>query len=144
MNPKISRSIAVAAGVLFIAAGALKLLLAARGGSPPGASGAFAGFLEQLGVPFPAFFAVAVPVVEVVGGAGLIFNRAPRLWAAALAGDMAAAIFLVGAPGKKVEVGTHSVGGEAWRLPLEVILLCAMLWLNAFPPQRKENSSPKN
>ncbi len=137
MNPKISRSIAVTSGVLFVAAGALKLLLAARGGSTPG--GEFAGFLGQLGVPFPAFFAVAVPVVEVAGGASLIFNRAPRLWAAALAGDMAVAIFLVGVPGKKIQVGQHSVGGEAWRLPLEVILLLAMLWLLAFPPQTKAN-----
>lgn len=136
MNPKISRIIAVTSGVLFIAAGALKLLLAARGGSTPG--GAFAGFLEQLGVPFPTLFAIAVPLVEIAGGAGLISNFAPRLWAAALAGDMAAAIFLVGAPGKKIQVGQHSVGSEAWRLPLEVVLLFAMFWLLAFPPQRKE------
>jgi uncharacterized membrane protein YphA (DoxX/SURF4 family) len=138
MNPRVSRRIAVTAGVLFIAAGAFKLLLAAHDGSTPGASGAFAGFLEQLGVPIPAFFAVAVPLVEVVGGASLISNYAPRLWAAALAGDMATAIFLVGAPDRKIQVGEHFVGGEAWRLPLEVILLLAMLWILVAPPPKEK------
>lgn len=138
MNLKISRRIAVTAGVLFVAAGAFKLLLAARGGSTPSVGSAFADFLEQLGVPFPAFFAIAVPLVEVAGGAGLVFNRAPRLWAGLLACDMAAAIYLVGAPGRKIQVGAHSVGGEAWRLPLEMILLLAMAWLLIFPPQQKE------
>lgn len=141
MNPKISHAVAVSSGVLFVAAGTFKLLLAVRGGSTPG--GAFAVFLEQLGVPFPAFFAVAIPVLEIVGGAGLVSNRAPRLWAAALAGDMAAAIFLVGAPGRKIQMGAHSAGGETWRLPLEVILLCALLWLLVFPPADK-NRAPEN
>ncbi len=137
MKPKISRRIAVTAGVLFFAAGVFKMFLFARTGSTPNGNNVFAGFLEQLGVPFPKFFSTAVPLVEILGGAGLISNRAPRLWAAALAGDMAAAIFLVGAPGKKIQVGEHSVGGESWRLPLEVILLLAMLWILAFPPTDK-------
>jgi uncharacterized membrane protein YphA (DoxX/SURF4 family) len=135
MNPRISRRIAVTAGALFFAAGVFKTFLLTRTGSTPG--GAFVDFLEQLGVPFPAFFAVAVPLLEVVGGARLIANRTPRLWAGLLACDMAAAIFLVGAPGRKIQVGEYSVGGEAWRLPLELILLLAMLWLLAFPPADK-------
>lgn len=136
MIPKISRRIAVTSGLLFLAAGVFKMLLLARSGSTPG--GAFAGFLEQLGVPFPTFFAVAVPALEIVGGASLVANRKPRLWAGLLACDMAAAILLVGAPGKKIQLGEHSIGGEAWRLPLEVILLIAMLWLLASPPLQKE------
>lgn len=138
MTAKLPRRLALTTGVLFIAAGAFKLLLAAQGGSTPATDSAFAELLKQLGVPFPGFFAVAVPLVEVIGGSGLALNFAPRLWAAALTGDMAAAIFLVGAPGRRIQVGEYSAGGEAWRLPLELFLLGALLWILVFPPRRRE------
>jgi uncharacterized membrane protein YphA (DoxX/SURF4 family) len=140
MIPKISRRVALASGTFFLAAGIFKIFLVARGGSTPDTGNAFAEFLAQLDVPFPTFFAIAVPILEVAGGAGLIANRAPRLWAAALAGDMAAAIFLVGAPGKTIPAGEHFVGGEAWRLPLEIALFLAMLGLLFLPDTDKQEN----
>ncbi|MGI8756001.1 MAG: hypothetical protein ACR2MB_09095, partial [Acidimicrobiales bacterium] len=53
-----------------------------------------------------------------------------RVLAALLCLDMLAALFLVGVPGragKKHAVGSHSIGGEAWRAPLEIALFLIAL-----------------
>lgn len=92
----------------------------------------FADFARALHLPFPQLFAIALPLVEIGGGACLLLNRQIRPAAALLAIDMLFAIGLVGAPGLRgqaIKIGVTSVGTEAWRVPLEVMLLVAMLFL---------------
>lgn len=122
-EPKYQRMARKTAGTLFVAAGLFKLL-AARG--------EFAHMLAWAHVPLPQVVSFAVPLLEVGGGAALCTNRKTRIFAALLAGDMAAAIFLVGVPGRRGHAFTaqgHTVGAEVWRLPLEIVLLVICLWL---------------
>lgn len=133
-------SLAMLAGVLFIMAGAFKALAASPGESLLTGRRAFAQMLDQLDVPLPFVAATAIPVLEIIGGIGLIRGRGARLWAALLALDMIGAIFLVGLPGRSGEVlsiGDTKIGGEPWRLPLEIALLLLMVWLVVFPIKRK-------
>ena len=119
-----------ATGGLFVAAGLLKLLPAHH---------EFAALLLQAGVPLPRLAAVAVPLLEAGGGLALCFNRAPRPFAALLAIDMMAALALVGAPGlrgRAQHIGPYTIGTEPWRVPLEVILLVAMLWIVFKEPEK--------
>lgn len=117
--PKASRFIARTAGVVFVAAGVLKLF----------AVGVFTSLLAQMNVPLPAVWGVLVPLLEVCGGLSLIALRGVRVSAILLALDMTFALVLVGLPQHARHVGAYSVGGEAWRIPLEIVLLLAMLWL---------------
>jgi len=129
---KIFRIFTISAGVLFILAGTFKLLAPAPEGSTPFASRAFAQMLLQTGVPLPLVFAVAIPALEIIGGISLISGKGKRIFAALLALDMIGAIFLVGIPGKSgrvFSIGETKIGGEAWRLPLEIALLLLMLWV---------------
>lgn len=139
-SPRATRGVQVTAGILFILTGLLKLLMPAPGPGWHAGGRGFGEVLAMLGVPFPAFFGYAVPGLEVLGGLSLITNRGSRYAAALLAIDMLMAIKLVGGPGARgqaLKVGQHSIGTEPWRLPLEVILLLAMLWL-ALDASRKK------
>lgn len=144
---KISRILAVTTGVLFILTGAFKLLMVLPGESTLDGRRAFAQMLLQIGVPLPFVMATAIPALEIIGGIGLISGRGARLWAALLALNMIGAIFLVGIPGKAgrvISVGETNIGGEPWRLPLEIALLCIMLWLVISPKKFDEKSAARH
>lgn len=111
--------------VLFLLAGSFKLC-ALRG---------FAAVLAQSGAPVPRFFALAVPLLEIGGGAALLLNRYSRLAAMALAVDMICAVALVGGPGARgirFRAGSYTVGGEVWRVPLEVALLVGLVLIASY------------
>ena len=113
--------------MVFVLAGSFKLAIPLF---LPGAS--FGRFLQQTGAPLPQIFGVLVPLLEILGGIGLQFRQTRRICALGLSLDMLAAILLVGAPGKggrTILVGNYAVGGEGWRLPLEIGLLAALIWL---------------
>lgn len=119
------------AGGAFVLAGAFKVLLWAWHLVQPSAPN-FAAALAQLGVPFAEVFALGVPLIEIVGGYLILRGQLIRLSAAVLAIDMIVAIALVGLPGllgRSLRIGEQAIGQEAWRLPLELVLLTAMLWL---------------
>lgn len=141
LSKRAARGVQVTAGILFILTGLLKLLMPAPGPGWHAGGRGFGEALATLGVPFPALFGYAVPGLEVLGGISLCANQAARYASAALAFDMLVAIKLVGWPGARghaLKVGAHSIGAEPWRLPLEVVLLFAMLWLTfAAPPRDK-------
>ena len=119
--------------VLFVLAGTFKLLaFALQVFAPQLKAPSFTALLQVLGVPFPLFFALAVPLLEVVGGVALWRRRAVRIFAFLLAGDMMVAIITVGWParlGRAPRLNGESFGGEAWRLPLEIGLLIACVVL---------------
>ena len=104
---------------VFLFAGALKLFKLP----------AFAAVLGRCGVPVPGLFGVSVPLLELLGGACLWRGRATRPAAAPLAVDMVFALALIGLPGKRLRAGAVTVGGEAWRAPLETALLLGLLYL---------------
>ena len=128
-------------GTVFVLAGTLKLF------AP------FGSYLELLRVPFPHLVGIGVSVLEIGGGAILLFGRrlqkflphsgrksALRLICLGLAIDMIVAIVLVGVPGRRGQaraLNGHTIGLEPWRLPLEVFLLAAMLWFIVLPPGEK-------
>lgn len=119
------------AASVFIVAGAFKVLLWAWHWWQPSAP-SFGAMLTQLGVPFASAVALAVPLLEVVAGFCILRGYLVRACAALLAIDMVVAIALVGWPGwrgRVVNIGQQSIGQEPWRLPLELLLLAAMLWL---------------
>jgi uncharacterized membrane protein YphA (DoxX/SURF4 family) len=125
-------------GAFFIGTGIFKLLVP------------FGSFLESLRVPLPQLAGIGVPLLEICGGAILLFGHrlqkllppslqknAVRLACLTLAIDMIVAIVLVGVPGRKGQthsMGAQSIGSEPWRLPLEVFLLTVMLWFIWQPP----------
>lgn len=81
----------VALGLTFIPHGWLKL----NPNGPTKGPGGFAGFLKQMGVPIPLFFAWLVTLLETVGAALLILGLGTRIVALGLAIDMVVAIILV-------------------------------------------------
>jgi uncharacterized membrane protein YphA (DoxX/SURF4 family) len=107
--------------VLFVLAGAFKLVAVAG----------FRQVLTESGTPLPSLFALCVPILEIGAGLALLLNKRPRLAAAALAVDMIFALALVGIPGARgarFHSGPYTVGGEPWRVPLEVgLLICLLL-----------------
>ena len=138
---RLRKTIEAISGTIFFGAGAFKLLVP------------FGDFLAKMGVPFPQFLGTSVALLEVSGGAMLLLHRrfrflpakwriiVLRLFCLGLALDMVFAILLVGAPGKRgrtFNFGGHQIGGESWRLPLELFLLTAMICLVARPPAAQE------
>ena len=83
--------------------------------------GAFAKALAGLGVPLPEFFAWAVTLLEVVGGAFIIIGLLSRLSALLLTIDMIAAIFLV-----TIDVGFLSSSGKSG-VELNLLLIGGLL-----------------
>jgi len=137
----------VAAGLVFLATGMMKLVSSIVLGSaipdlPPGIPG-FAEYLSAVGVPFPLPSAYAVTIIEIGGAFVLLASafwrpavRLTRPVAAALAANMLVAIVTVGLKnlgGEPVLMQGLPVTFQAWRLPLEAGLLLAMLFLLRFP-----------
>ncbi len=117
---------------VFIFAGIFKLGLLIFSLVSPSRLPSFTALLATLNVPFPQIFAFTVPLLEIIGGAQLWRKQQVRIWAALLACDMSVAIALVGIPakfGRAPKMGALSVGGESWRLPLEIGLLLMCLFL---------------
>ncbi len=88
----------VVVGLIFVAHGAQKLFGEGFGGA--------AGMMEGLGTPAPALAAVALVLVELVGGAALILGLFTRLAAVPLSFSMLVATLLVHLPN-----GFFSSGG---------------------------------
>lgn len=133
------KTVRVFTGALFLLTGAFKLFaLGPR---------SFASALQTLGVPFSQVFGVFVPLLEIIGGLVLVMARPKRGHAVAVAAssallavDMLVAILLVGLPGRMGRawsVGSVRVGQEPWRLPLEIGMLgaCVYLFLRAIRDQ---------
>jgi uncharacterized membrane protein YphA (DoxX/SURF4 family) len=125
-------------GIVFVVAGGFKLLLLPR----------FEPVLAALGVPWPGLFAILVPVGEIAAGCTLLAqHHRPRLvrWSGVfLACDMLGAIALVGwrgARGQSLQVAGFSLGGEPWRLPLEIVLLLVAVHAVVHPGKANEYSS---
>jgi len=76
-------------GIIFLAHGWPKLP-----GGPMGGPAGFGGFLKQMGVPLPTFFAWVVVLLETVGAALLILGLGTRLLAVGFAVDMLVAILV--------------------------------------------------
>jgi putative oxidoreductase len=116
---------------------------------PPGPAG-FALYLEAVGVPFPLLNAYVVCLVEMLCGVGLVlspFLPAPslltRLSALPLTAAMAVAVLTVGLRnllGNPVLLNGIPVTAQAWRLPLELLLLliaALMLWRPLSAPMQR-------
>lgn len=80
-----------ALGIIFLVHGWLKVNPKGPVKGPAG----FAGFLKQIGVPLPLFFAWVVVLLETVGAVLLILGLGTRILAVGFAIDMLVAIVLV-------------------------------------------------
>ncbi|HZI14868.1 MAG TPA: DoxX family protein [Myxococcus sp.] len=134
----------VIAGVVFVFLGQAKFFDSIHLGTdtvlPRGPEG-FAMYLSAIGVPFPLFNAYMVCWVEMICGLLLMVGAIlPRPWsvhvtrlsACPLMADMLVAFFTVGLPtllGHPVRVNDIAVTAQAWRLPLEVMLLLITFYL---------------
>ncbi|MER3515365.1 MAG: DoxX family protein, partial [Chloroflexota bacterium] len=76
-------------GIIFLAHGWPELP-----GGPMGGPAGFGGFLKQMGVPLPTFFAWVVALLETVGAVLLILGLGTRLLAVLFAVDMLVAILV--------------------------------------------------
>jgi putative oxidoreductase len=74
-------------GLVFVMHGGQKLLVMGIAGT--------AGFFGQLGIPFPGLAAVAIIVLEIVGGLALLLGFRTRVVALLLLVDMLGALFTV-------------------------------------------------
>ncbi|AKI98736.1 DoxX family protein [Archangium gephyra] len=132
-------------GVIFLSFGLMKafastfpFLVGAPGLAVSSGPEGFARLLTGLGVPFPLFNAWMVILVEVLCGVGLILGAwlpatalLTRLCALPLAVNMLVALS-VGVRqvlGNPVVLDGLPVMNQSWRLPLEVGLLAAMVYL---------------
>ena len=109
---------------VFIAHGRMKLF-----GNSPGPKGA-AGYFAMLGIPFPAFSAYVVGIVEFFGGVLLILGVTTRIVAALLAVDMLVA--LVRARFKTGLVTRPMEGGMVGGYEVELMLFATSLVLVVF------------
>ncbi len=137
------------AGAVFITLGQMKLfdsiLLGTDAVTIPQGPEGFAQYLAAIGIPFPLFNAYMVCLVEMLCGLGLVasaFLPSPglltRLCALPLTGDMIVALGTVGVPnllGRPVVMDGVAVTTQAWRLPLEGVLLviCLLFLLRPLP-----------
>jgi putative oxidoreductase len=101
-------------GVVFLMHGGQKLFVWGFHG--------VAGFFGHVGVPFPAFFAVVVTLLEFVGGAALILGLLTRWIAPLLACDMLVAVLAV-----KLKGGFFAPAG--FELELTLMVACLSLAL---------------
>jgi uncharacterized membrane protein YphA (DoxX/SURF4 family) len=146
-------------GVIFLAFGLMKafastfpFLVGAPDLAVASGPEGFARMLTGLGVPFPLFNAWMVILMEVLCGVGLILSAwmpatvlLTRLCALPLAVDMLVALS-VGVRqvrGNPVVLDGLPVMNQAWRLPLEVGLLAAMVYLLWRPVARELFHAPE-
>lgn len=108
----------LALGIVLVAHGLQKL----RGG----VSG-FAGFVESLGVPFPALAAYAVVAVEVLGGSLLVVGLLTRVWSTLAALLMVFTTLLV-----KLDAGLISREGAG--AELDILILAGALAITLMGP----------
>jgi putative oxidoreductase len=104
----------VIVGIVFLVHGGQKLFINGFGG--------VAGYLGHVGIPFPAFFAVGVSLVEFLGGAALLLGLATRWAALALAVDMLVAVLMV-----KLKGGFFAPAGVEYELTLVAACVCLAL-----------------
>jgi putative oxidoreductase len=104
----------VTVGIVFLVHGYQKLFTFGFHG--------VAAMLGHMGIPLPAFFAVAVTLVEFVGGLLLIVGVATRIAAAFVAVDMLVAILFVHA-----KHGFFNPGGVEFPLTLLAASICLVL-----------------
>jgi len=104
----------VAVGLVFLMHGIQKLFTI----GVPGVEGMMSG----LGIPFPRLFGVVLTLVELFGGAALIFGVATRLTALLLAVDMLVAIIKV-----HLKNGFFLPGGFEFALTLLAANFCLLL-----------------
>jgi putative oxidoreductase len=97
-------------GVVFLMHGRQKLFVWGFHG--------VAAFFGHVGIPFPAFFAVVVTLLEFLGGAALILGLLTRWIALLLAFDMLVAVLAV-----KLKGGFLGGGGFEFELLLSVASL---------------------
>ena len=123
----------IVAGLVFIVAGFGKLVVLPivarlRPGIPT-----FAAVLAAVHVPLPFLTSLAVCTLEIVGGVALLTRRFVRPASALLALDMLGALISLSVPAtffhRPVVLGSITLGNEIWRVPLEVSLFLALLWL---------------
>lgn len=146
----------VFAGAIFVFLGQVKFFDSIHLGTdaivlPRGPEG-FALYLGALGVPFPLFNAYMVCWVEMICGVLLVASAflpqasaalLTRLTAFPLMVDMIVAALMVGlrnALGHPVRMNDIAVTEQAWRLPLETILLMITLYLLLQPLPRFRGS----
>jgi len=101
-------------GVVFLMHGGQKLFVWGFHG--------VAGFFGHVGVPFPAFFAVVVTLLEFLGGAALVFGLFTRWISLLLAVDMLVAVLAV-----KLKGGFF--GGSGFEFELTLLVACLSLVL---------------
>jgi putative oxidoreductase len=80
----------LAMGIIFLVHGWPKL----NPNSPMKGAAGFGGFLKQMGVPLPTFFAWVVALLETVGAVLLVLGLGTRLLAVGFAIDMLVATFV--------------------------------------------------
>jgi putative oxidoreductase len=80
----------VALGIIFLVHGWPKL----NPNSPMRGTAGFAGFLRQIGIPLPGFFAWVVALLETLGAVLLILGLGTRILALGFAVDMLVAILV--------------------------------------------------
>ncbi len=100
----------VAIGLVFIAHGWPKLNPSGTMKGPAG----FAGWLKQMRVPLPTFFAWVVALLETVGALLLMLGLGTRILAVGLVIDMLVAIFRALRP--MGATFTSMTGGPRWEL----------------------------
>lgn len=110
----------LAMGIVFLAHGWPKLP-----GGPMGGPTGFGGFLKQMGVPLPTFFAWVVVLLETVGAVLLILGLGTRILAVGFAIDMLVAAFV--AKRGFMKVGFMAQQATGWEF--DFILLAGALTL---------------
>lgn len=104
----------VMVGLVFVMHGGQKLLVLGFHG--------VAGYFGSIGIPLPAFFAIVVTLVELLGGIALIFGIATRWAALSLAIDMLVAVLAV-----KLKGGFFAPGGVEFEMTLLAACVCLAL-----------------
>ncbi len=98
----------VALGAIFIVHGWPKL----NPNGPMKGPAGFGGYLKQMGVPLPLFFAWLVALLETVGAVLLILGLGTRILAAGFAVDMLMAILLARRPAGARFSSMQAIGWE--------------------------------
>ncbi len=111
----------VAVGIIFVVHGWPKL----NPNSPIRGAAGFAGFLKQMGMPLPLFFAWVVALLETVGAALLILGLGTRILALGFAVEMLVAAFVA----KRGFMKVPFVAQQATGWELDFALLAASLAL---------------
>jgi len=105
----------VAMGIIFLVHGWPKL----NPNSPMKGTAGFAGFLKQMGVPLPGFFAWVVALLETVGAVLLVLGLGTRILGVLFAINMLVAIFV--AKRRVMKVGFMAQQATGWEFDLALL-----------------------